>query len=82
LLDEHIHKIINTYSNRLEEDKYSRIAPLDFMASQEYNLNITRYVDTFEAEDSIDINAIAYEIKVLDIQIEETDKAIAIFVPI
>jgi type I restriction enzyme M protein len=49
------------------------------MASQEYNLNIPRYVDTFEAEDSIDINAIANEIKALDTQIEETDKAIAIF---
>jgi type I restriction enzyme M protein len=79
LLDEHIHKIINTYSNRLEEDKYSRIATLDFMLSQDYNLNIPRYVDTFEAEDSIDINAIANEIKALDIQMEATDKTIESF---
>ena len=79
LLEEHIDKIINTYSNRTEEDKYSRIATLDFMASQDYNLNIPRYVDTFEAEESIDINAIATALKALDIQIIETDKTIENF---
>lgn len=98
LLDEHIDKIINTYKNRTEEDKYSAIAPIksgtDAMhrvstshriskstsiAENDYNLNIPRYVDTFEAEDSIDINAIANEIKALDLQIEENDQSIASF---
>ena len=79
LLEEHIDKIINTYSNRTEEDKYSRIATLDFMASQDYNLNIPRYVDTFEAEESIDINAIAKELQAVDQHINETDKTIASF---
>ncbi|WP_188050346.1 type I restriction-modification system subunit M [Flavobacterium sp. GP15] len=97
LLDEHIDKIINTYKNRTEEDKYSAIVPIDnrgrdamhrvstshrvctSIAENDYNLNIPRYVDTFEAEDSIDINAIANEIKALDLQIEETDQSIASF---
>jgi type I restriction enzyme M protein len=79
LQETHIDKIITTYSNRTEEDKYSCIASLDFMASQDYNLNIPRYVDTFEAEKSIDINAIANEIKALDTQIEATDKTIEAF---
>jgi type I restriction enzyme M protein len=67
LQEEHIDKIITTYSNRTTEDKYSRIATLDFMASQYYNLNIPRYVDTFEAEESIDINAIAIALKALEL---------------
>ncbi len=79
LQDEHIAKIINTYRNRTEEDKYSKMAPLDFIASQDYNLNIPRYVDTFEAEDSIDINAIAKELQEVDKQISATDKSIASF---
>jgi len=79
LLDEHISKIISTYSNRTEEDKYSKIATLDFIASQDYNLNIPRYVDTFEAEESIDINAIANELQAVDQHISATDKTIASF---
>src|ERR1035437_289501 len=59
LRDDHIDKIISTYRGRLEEEKYSRRATLQEIADNDYNLNIPRYVDTFEAEDSIDINAIA-----------------------
>ena len=79
LLDEHISKIISTYSNRTEEEKYSKIATLEFIASQDYNLNIPRYVDTFEAEEIIDINAIAKELQTVDQHIIETDKTIASF---
>jgi type I restriction enzyme M protein len=79
LREEHIDKIIETYRNRTEEDKYSKRATLATIATNDYNLNIPRYVDTFEAEDSIDINAIANEIKNLDAQIAETDKTIAAF---
>jgi type I restriction enzyme M protein len=79
LREEHIDKIINAYRNRTEEDKYSKRASLVEIATNDYNLNIPRYVDTFEAEDSIDINAIANEIKDLDVQIAETDKTIADF---
>jgi type I restriction enzyme M protein len=79
LREEHIDKIIETYRNRLEEDKYSKRATLQEIATNDYNLNIPRYVDTFEAEESIDINAVANEIKDLDVQIAETDKTIADF---
>ena len=79
LKEEHIDKIITTYRNRTEEDKYSKIAPLNLIAENDYNLNIPRYVDTFEAEESIDINAVAEELKALDTQINETDKTIASF---
>lgn len=79
LREEHIDKIISTYRQRLEEDKYSKRATLAEIATNDYNLNIPRYVDTFEAEDSIDINAIANDIKALDVQMAETDKTIADF---
>lgn len=79
LREDHINKIIDTYRGRLEEDKYSKRASLQLIADNDYNLNIPRYVDTFEAEESIDINAIANEIKDLDIDIAETDKILADF---
>ena len=47
--------------------------------ANDYNLNIPRYVDTFEAEESIDINAIAEQIKVLDTDMMSLDSTIADF---
>ena len=79
LRPEHIDKIIDTYRKRKEEEKYSKKASLKLVAENDYNLNIPRYVDTFEAEDSIDINAIANEIKALDTQMKETDKQLKQF---
>jgi len=79
LRDEDIDKIIDTYRNRREEDKYSKRAILKEIADNDYNLNIPRYVDTFEAEESIDIDKIAGELVELDKQMLETDKTIAGF---
>jgi type I restriction enzyme M protein len=79
LRDEHIDKIISTYRGRLEEEKYSRRATLQEIADNDYNLNIPRYVDTFEAEDSIDINAVAAEIRELDEQMVVIDSTLAGF---
>jgi type I restriction enzyme M protein len=79
LRDEHIDKIISTYRGRLEEEKYSRRATLQEIADNDYNLNIPRYVDTFEAEDSIDINAVAAEIRELDEQMVAIDSTLAGF---
>ena len=79
LREENIDKIIETYRNRTEEEKYSKCATLQLIAENDYNLNIPRYVDTFEAEDIIDINAIANEIKALDTKISDNNKMIADF---
>lgn len=76
---EHIEKIVETYRKRKEEAKYSKRATLKEIAENDYNLNIPRYIDTYEAEDSIDINAIAEELKALDKQMAEIDKSIATF---
>jgi type I restriction enzyme M protein len=71
--------IIDTYRKRTETPRYSRKVTLEEIAKNDYNLNIPRYVDTFEAEESIDIEVIAKKIKTLDETIENTDKNIAQF---
>lgn len=76
LRNEHIDKIIDTYRNRTEIEKYSHCASLQEIADNDYNLNIPRYVDTFEEEESIDIQAVMREIKVLEAKRSELDKEI------
>jgi type I restriction enzyme M protein len=73
LRHDHIDKIVETYRNRTQEDKYSKRVSLEVIAENDYNLNIPRYVDTFEAEEAIDINAIAYKIKSIDQQMKDLD---------
>jgi type I restriction enzyme M protein len=77
LRNEDIEKIVTTYRNRSEEAKYSKLATLADIAGNDYNLNIPRYVDTFEAEENIDINQLAAELVALDKAMAETDKTIA-----
>ncbi|MFZ1787227.1 MAG: type I restriction-modification system subunit M [Saprospiraceae bacterium] len=79
LREEHINKIVDTYRNRTETEKYSKRATLQEIATNDYNLNIPRYVDTFEAEDEIDIDAIASELKALETSMVATDEVIAGF---
>lgn len=49
-------KILHTYRNREEVDRYSRLVSLDEIRENDYNLNIPRYIDTF-SEKKIDIEA-------------------------
>lgn len=77
LRDADIEKIIDTFRARRDEDKYSRAAKLSEVKENDYNLNIPRYVDTFEGEDSIDLDLIADELKALETAMNETDKTIA-----
>jgi len=53
----HIQKILDTFKNRKEIEKYSHIATLKEIQENEYNLNIPRYVDTFEEEEPVDLEA-------------------------
>ncbi len=77
LRDADIEKIIDTFRERRAEAKYSYLATLEEVKENDYNLNIPRYVDTFEAEVNIDLDAIADELKTLESSIGETDKTIA-----
>ncbi len=62
LLEEHIENIINVYKGRQDVDKYAHVAPFSEIKENEFNLNIPRYVDTFEEEEEIDIAAVQKDI--------------------
>jgi len=79
LLDEDIERIVSAYRERTETDKFSIRVNLKEIAENGYNLNIPRYVDTFEAEDYIDIDAVADELAKMNNSISETNKLIAEF---
>lgn len=76
LREEHISKIVETYRDRKEIEKYSHCATLQEIADNDYNLNIPRYVDTFEEEEPIDIKAVMAEIKELEAKRADLDKEI------
>ncbi|MDR0332623.1 MAG: type I restriction-modification system subunit M [Dysgonamonadaceae bacterium] len=79
LRPEHIAKIIETYRNRAEIEKYSHAATLQEIRDNDFNLNIPRYVDTFEEEEEIDIQVVMSEIKTLEIKRAELDKEIEVY---
>lgn len=66
LREEHIEKIIDTYRERTVIDKFSYKASLQEIADNDYNLNIPRYVDTFEEQEEIDIQLVLSNIKSLE----------------
>ena len=72
-----IEKIIATLTDRKTEDKYSYIAKISEIKENDYNLNIPRYVDTFEEEEPIDLDEVVKEIKKIDQDLIEVDKKIA-----
>jgi len=73
---EDIDRIVATYTERAIHSKYSYVATLDEVKENDYNLNIPRYVDTFEEEDSVNLQAVSSELKKLEVSISETDTAI------
>lgn len=79
LREEHINKIVDTYRKRTVIEKYSHSATLKEVADNDYNLNIPRYVDTFEEEEEIDIQAVMREIKELEAKRAELDSEIEVY---
>lgn len=63
LRDDDISKIINTYKERKDVDKYAHIAPMSEIEENDFNLNIPRYVDTFEPEPEIDLGEVTKDIQ-------------------
>ena len=76
LRSEDIYKITETVIHRKAVDKYSHLATLEEVIENDYNLNIPRYVDTFEEEEPIDIKAVMAEIKELEAKRADLDKEI------
>ncbi len=79
LTDENIEKIFDTYKDRKETEKYSHCASLKEIKENDFNLNIPRYVDTFEEEEEIDIAEVAKNLKNLQKQEKGLHSKIAKF---
>ncbi|MCY8436782.1 type I restriction-modification system subunit M [Bacillus haynesii] len=71
LSKENIDKIVETYKKRKDVEKYAHVATFEEIKENDFNLNIPRYVDTFEEEEPIDMAAIGSKIK--DIRIEKAE---------
>lgn len=71
LTQENISKIVDTYHRRENVDKYAYVATLDEIKENDYNLNIPRYVDTFEEEAVVPLPEIAKELKEVRQEIQE-----------
>lgn len=79
LLDEHINKIVETYQNRTEENRYSRMVFMDEIEKNGFNLNISRYVSTAEEEEIIDLKAVKNELDDLERQIAQAKEKHNVF---
>lgn len=71
LREQDIEKILDVYFNRKEVDKYSYLAPLSEVEENDYNLNIPRYVDTFEEEEPVDMSQVKQNINRIEGELAE-----------
>jgi len=78
LRDSDIQKIVAAYQARKDADKYCHVADFDEIKGNDFNLNIPRYVDTFEEEELVDIDEIKRNIAQIDVELkaaqEQMDK--------
>lgn len=77
LRPEDVDRIVSTYRERREQEKYSHVATLAEVKTNGYNPNIPRYVDNFEAEEAVDLKAVAKELVALEKGMKETDTELA-----
>ena len=71
--EKHINDIVTAYKNRVDVDKFAHVATLDEIKENDFNLNIPRYVDTFEEEEIVDIEVVQKNIADLKSQIAEAE---------
>ena len=77
LRDDDLEAILDAFNVRGFNDKYSYVAPISEIESEhDFNLNIPRYVDTFEEEEMLSISDVASEIVKVETQINELDQEI------
>jgi type I restriction enzyme M protein len=71
LRDSDLEKIVTTYRSRAVIEKYSALATLEEIKENDYNLNIPRYVDTFEEEAPVDIAVVKKNIEQLEAELAD-----------
>ena len=73
LSEKHISDILTAYQNRTDMEKFVHVASLEEIKGNDYNLNIPRYVDTFEEEELIDIDEVQANIKRIKGELAEVE---------
>ena len=71
MTDEHIEEVLELYHKREEVEKQSYLASFEEIEENDFNLNIPRYVDTFEKEPDVDINAVLTDMNNIDDELEK-----------
>lgn len=72
MTDEHIDSVLELYTKRETVEKESYLASFEDIEKNDFNLNIPRYVDNFEQEEEIDINALLTDMQNTDTEIAKT----------
>ena len=73
LSEDNVAKVIQTYKARKDVDKYAHLATLEEIKESDYNLNVPRYVDTFEEEQEIDLSSVLTERKTLKAELAKIE---------
>lgn len=74
LSQENIDRIVETYKKREDVEKFAHVASFEEIQENDFNLNIPRYVDTFEEQEEIDILELGKELVSLNKQIKESER--------
>ena len=79
LSDRDVNRIVEAYRVRAEEERFSHRASLKEIRENDFNLNIPRYVDTFEPEPEVDLEAVTARIHDLNVEMQEVDETLQEF---
>ncbi len=79
LLEEHVSKIVTAYDGAIDVDKYMRIVDVKEIVENDYNLNISRFIDTSEPEEVVDIKAVHLKLEELETREANIDQKLAGF---
>ncbi|MBN8420807.1 MAG: type I restriction-modification system subunit M [Verrucomicrobia bacterium] len=76
---EDVERIVSTYRERKGIAKFSQVTERSGIEANDYNLNIPRYVDTYNEEKSVDLDVLASKLTVLEKDMGENNKVIVGF---
>jgi type I restriction enzyme M protein len=79
LRPEHVERIVSTYRKRESIEKFSHVAERSEVEGNDFNLNIPRYVDTFDEEEKIDLTSVSAKLNALEAGMATTDQEITAF---
>lgn len=79
LRDEDLERIIDAVEKREFVNKFSYVASLKEIKENDFNLNIPRYVDTFEDDEIVDFSRVSKDLISLELEINNTDADIALY---